>query len=438
MKHLEAGRQAVVVIHGIGNQRPMATLRDFISNILGEKQRFFSSPNRLTDDLELRRLSVANTGTDFYEYYWANCINDPSTSELISWAFNILFCKKPSKRLAIVIPTLRILIFLCAVFTAWLVYLVILNKDKWGLDVLKTTAAGIVILFMVRLLSPLIGALLTNTIVQYIGDAMRYLTPSPQSIESRAKIRKGGLELLRKLHEQKSESDPTKPRYARIVVVGHSLGSVIAYDMLSYLWSDYNTDIRPVPPQKGLNQDALKKINEYVLKGDVDVATFQTLQAALFAEQKKVGNPWRISDFVTLGSPLTHVSLLITRDKAEFGKRKQQREFPTCPPIIDEDEKGFFYPKVFTNQNDGIKTSVNVLHHAAHFGMTKWTNMYFANDYVGGELQSHFGAGVEDVPLRAKGWFNRNLPLWSHTLYWKKNQATSFEKLKQILDIKNL
>ena len=57
-------RQAVVIIHGIGEQRPMETLRAFVAGALGVdrdalKEFVFSKPDRIDDTLELRRLSVS-------------------------------------------------------------------------------------------------------------------------------------------------------------------------------------------------------------------------------------------------------------------------------------------------------------------------------------------------------------------------------------------
>ena len=62
-----------------------------------------------------------------------------------------------------------------------------------------------------------------------------------------------------------------------------------------------------------------------------------------------------------------------------------------------------------------------VPHHAAAFGPTRWTNLYFPNSYlvvgdlIGGPLQTVFGHGVRDVPVtttQRHGWL-------SHTLYWR-------------------
>ena len=64
MSEQRAGRQrhslAVVIIHGIGEQRPMDTLRGFVQSVLsvpkqgGEK--YYSRPDPLTESFELRVL----------------------------------------------------------------------------------------------------------------------------------------------------------------------------------------------------------------------------------------------------------------------------------------------------------------------------------------------------------------------------------------------
>ncbi len=67
-------------------------------------------------------------------------------------------------------------------------------------------------------------------LVPYVGDCARYLRDAPDNIQARNEIRKIGLQVLQDLHDQRSR-DGT-PRYDRIVVVAHSLGTIIAYDVL--------------------------------------------------------------------------------------------------------------------------------------------------------------------------------------------------------------
>jgi hypothetical protein len=209
---------------------------------------------------------------------------------------------------------------------------------------------------------------------------------------------------------------------------------------MSHLWSEYNTLHSDIEDITLLKQEALDNIQNYVKRDEIEPNEYQKLQENLLIEQKKLGNPWRISDFITLGCPLTHVSLLIAKDEDDFKRRKKQREFPICPPIIDENDNGFSYKlnyKIEENKDLEKPTfrTIKVLHHAAHFAMTKWTNIYFSNDFVGGSLKKDFGDGIFELPLKAVGWFNRHIPLASHTLYWERNQKQSFKKIQEILDI---
>lgn len=61
-----------------------------------------------------------------------------------------------------------------------------------------------------------------------MGDSARYLRARPENIAARQRIREEGVELLEKLHDEKD--------YDRIVVVGHSLGTIVGYDVLAHLW----------------------------------------------------------------------------------------------------------------------------------------------------------------------------------------------------------
>ena len=79
---------------------------------------------------------------------------------------------------------------------------------------------------MVWIIGVLLLLLLQAFVLYWVGDAARYLSPSPSNIALRQQIRAEGLRLLRHLHRSRE--------YARIVIVGHSLGSVIGYDPVSY------------------------------------------------------------------------------------------------------------------------------------------------------------------------------------------------------------
>src|SRR5262245_743156 len=108
-------RQAVVIIHGIGEQRPMETLRAFVVGALRVKNKealdkfVFSKPDRIDDTLELRRLSAVTKefvkesdespleekcDTDFYEMYWQHLMLDTTWSSVLAWGVELLFCRK--------------------------------------------------------------------------------------------------------------------------------------------------------------------------------------------------------------------------------------------------------------------------------------------------------------------------------------------------------
>jgi len=63
---------AVVLLHGIGEQRPMATLRNFVESVFGKS--WYSKPDRLSELFEVRRLDVKFEGSNVhcYELYWAH------------------------------------------------------------------------------------------------------------------------------------------------------------------------------------------------------------------------------------------------------------------------------------------------------------------------------------------------------------------------------
>jgi hypothetical protein len=75
-----------------------------------------------------------------------------------------------------------------------------------------------------------------------VGDAARYLQPRPANIAHRQAIRCAGVVLIEKLHQS--------GQFERIIVVGHSLGSVIAYDIIVHSWIRlHRKHRRPLSPR---------------------------------------------------------------------------------------------------------------------------------------------------------------------------------------------
>src|SRR5712692_4674502 len=96
-------RQAVVVIHGIGEQRPMGTLRGFVDAVLPDpasrkgktrKPKFWSKPDRMSETLELKKLTAPQTRsqppTDFFEFYWAYQAQGTKYAHVVAWLWTVL------------------------------------------------------------------------------------------------------------------------------------------------------------------------------------------------------------------------------------------------------------------------------------------------------------------------------------------------------------
>ena len=115
------------------------------------------------------------------------------------------------------------------------------------------TASGAVLAFVAiwrTFIAPMVGTTLTDV----VGDAARYLDVSAQNVARRYDIIRGGIDMLRKLHEEREESHETiatkrriRYRYSRVVLVGHSLGSLIAYDLVRHYWMEVNGKLEVDP-----------------------------------------------------------------------------------------------------------------------------------------------------------------------------------------------
>ena len=338
-------KQAVVLIHGIGEQKPMSTLRGFVGAVLGPpaegKDNYWNKPDPMSELFELRRLqSVGRQKTHFYEYYWAYNVEGTTVWHVLAWLAGLIrrSCKDvPASaralwfigRTLVLLVVILLLTGLLARWSGWIKALPVL-----GIPWLVVIGAWGVFYFF---------------LVFYLGDAARYCSASPQNITLRQTIRSEGLKLLRTLHQ--------RGEYDRIIIVGHSLGSVIGYDLINRLWQEYHDlypglakpetgkavrdlmDANREPPHdKPRPQHELRNVISRLGEAldddssDQAVKEFQEAQQKVLAELQFFGNPWQISDFITVGCPLAHAMLLLADSRDDFNNRKRQREFPTCPP----------------------------------------------------------------------------------------------------------
>jgi hypothetical protein len=258
----------------------------------------------------------------------------------------------------------------------------------------------------------------------YLGDAARYFRNSPANVAVRREIRRQAVDLLDRLH--------ASGRYDRIIIVAHSLGSVIAYDMLRACFSRTCEEL-PRPSELGpevaeidnatwqpageASSDDKKMLREKARKAIASIADATASTTPSAAPMRK---SWLVTDLVTLGAALTHAHFLMCLGKTradlqnDFVRRVREREFLTCPPQrLDNDGLLSFW---------NPRTGAREFHHGGLFALTRWTNIYFPleqvfwGDAIGGPLAPIFGSHILDVAVstRAAG----GADFFTHTAYW--------------------
>lgn len=471
----EAGKQAVVIVHGMGEQRPMDTLKGFVRTIweddpviaataLPNPHMVWSKPDARTGSLELRRIttreSIASTAwpggvrTDFYELYWADLTAGSTWSQLVAWVRDLLF-RMPGNVPKDVMGA-WIVLWVASVLVALLAMVGIIPDSLWE-KLGKFSGWHWLLVPLAAGLGIIVHKFATST----FGRVVRYTRADPDNIAARAAVRERGLALLRALHKGKD--------YSRVVVVAHSLGAILAYDLLVYYWAERAAARAINAP--GADFDALCAVERAAAELDAAQprdwpkrrAAFRAAQGALrrrlaarpAADDQDRGR-WLISDFVTLGNPLTHAEFLIASSVADLEDRKRAREMPTCPPYREALDPDILAAAVevgglpiaeppaasrLLSFRDFTHEGRWVLHHAAPFAAVRWTNIYdpsqfvYQGDVIGGPLADTLGPGIEDIDLRSL----RGQATWfSHTRYWSEGehprQLEAVRKAVNLLD----
>ena len=245
-------KQAVVVIHGMGEQIPMDTIKSFVravwetdgvitANGLPHPAEVWSKPDARTGSLELRRITTRQsirtktfpTGvrTDFFEMYWADLSGGSTWGQLRDWIAGLLL-RNPFTRVP---PDVRLawaLLWVAALLVVVLGVATALPKeaaigsfklwDQWPLAPLRCLQG-----WQLALATAVLGIITNSFVVPYFGRVVRYTRATPENIAARENIRQRGLRLLSDLQKD----------YDRIILVGHSLGSILALDLLSHFWA---------------------------------------------------------------------------------------------------------------------------------------------------------------------------------------------------------
>jgi hypothetical protein len=347
-----------------------------------------------------------------FELYWAHLIRDTRVGQVMGWARKLLL-RPPPPRLRGAWTTL----WLLTVAVLVLGILSVAGKAPW------LAVAAAVLGFVWRVL-------LKAVVINVLGDAPRYLLPLPDNVALRQRIREEGVRLIERLHRE---------GYDRIVVLGHSLGSVIAYDVITNAWIAMNRDHRSPHDTTFTASVAVEKQIGHALT----VEKAQRLQYLAWRELRMNTQPWRVTDLVTVGSPLTYADYLLASSRDQFDEWKRDRVLPACPPQTElEAATGHLritYDCGFATPFRAKPGTFRIYHHAAPFAVTRWTNLYFrsglgglAGDIVGGPVAPLFGPWVRDAELTPpRRWL-------AHTLYWRKGKSSNehIAALRKALDLR--
>jgi hypothetical protein len=435
-------RTAVVIVHGMGEQRPMETLDGFVKTALHPlsalyptTQRkwdyYYSRPAEITGSYEARRY-ISRPLTDkssaepkqgqaeIYEYHWSYLMTGNRFADVVPTTLRLLLRRPhnvPDPLFGIWRVVWMVLLATVLAIAALVVAGLLLDTDVPGW-ILGSVTSVVVLLFWLGLLRFLVRALVNSVTTSFV-DVARYLDTSPHSYAARRAIRGGLVDLLQALHDG---------RYSRIVLVAHSLGAYIAYDALTSFWAETH-QLHALPPDdqtprpvklESLND--LERAADKVIadgKDESALADFQNRQFALWQDLRWQGNPWRITDLVTVGTPMALADLLVTRPRlfggfsksdgtnrrALFAGLVRRGALVTCPPRTETlPVEGDKQPKAnYGYKGDGIR---QVLGSQSPFAVTRWTNLWFPvdrghleGDWFGGPLRPLFGPGIRDIEV---------------------------------------
>lgn len=488
-------KQAVVIIHGMGEQIPMETLTGFVDSVWttdgalvdpgkpdpdtgkarGEivRNASWSKPDRRNRSYELRVITTeaASNGrrVDFFEYYWAHLITDTTWAQVRAWILELML-RNPRRDVPRGVLPVWILLWLIAL-GGGVAFLFTLRPTLNGVQ--GSWPGAIAVALGTAILGWLMGFF-----ASYFGDVARYVKAKPPNVARRQEIRENGVQLLETLMGLRADGTfaPEGERaYDRIIVVAHSLGTIVAYDILTHAFARVNAiadrTADPFPQDKRIELEAMIRAGlasplQAGAETEAWLDSYQALQADARRELNQTGNPWIVSDFVTLGSPLTHAEFLMVRDRAGLSEAKQQRVLPSCPPTLEFDGKTklhhFTYPGPLASRGHGDNPRApRVPHHAALFAYTRWSNLHSRHwgilwgDIISGPLRNAFSlekggkpalSGIRDIEVmpcvddEGKRVAGDRRPFFSHTKYWTARKPPAknphIDRLRKALRLK--
>lgn len=213
-----------------------------------------------------------------------------------------------------------------------------------------------------------VSAQIRNKLIQFLGDVAAYVTPhtldrfNELRDEVRETVRRSAWAVYAKQHEGSDDRE-----YDAVVVVGHSLGSVVVYDVLNRL----------------INEDELHKRRAAACKAPLPDEWLDVLG--------------RTRLLITFGSPLDKTAYLFALQGQATSETREALAATTQPLIAHRDYRTF-----------------------------PWINVFSPHDVIGGPLEYYDTPAPTDPdgpPLRVD---NRSdpgatTPLLAHVEHWQSN-----------------
>ncbi|KDF01492.1 hypothetical protein Y900_021795 [Mycolicibacterium aromaticivorans JS19b1 = JCM 16368] len=400
----ESVRTAVVFVHGLLERRPMDVLDLLAKTALtpdGDRWEYTPQPMEITDSYEARRYA-APSGVDLYEYDWSFLMVNGRYAGFIPALARVLIRRPrhvPDELFGIWrVVVLTVLIPLAVIVALFVVggYFLHTGVAGWIIGVATSVVVLTVAVAVFRLLP---RALTRSFLTTGFVNVARYFDIAPESHAARRAIRGGLVDLLYTLQQG---------HYARVVVVGHGIGGYIAYDALTTLWAEMHELRAASGPAPSRSTEA-----------DDSTEDFQRQQFCRWQDLRRLGNPWRITDFVTVGTPMALADVFVARPpilsgcgrvdgrRALFGSLIRRGVVCSCPPL---------------DHDSGESTTLGGL---SPFAVTRWTNIWFPvrrgairGDWFAGALAPLFGTGVRDIAVSGS-LPERLTPGLAHTRYFK-------------------
>ena len=187
-------KTAVVLIHGIGEQRPMETLWGFVDTIWSKDRDLvetydaptYAKPDFISQNIDLRRVTTRYwkgedpRRVDFFEYYWAHLMRGNTVRSTVDWILS-LFIRSPST-----VPSgLRRVWFVGLLFVLLAIALFVAAALPQALAQLIFERNVIVAL---AVLSTLGGIIAVRWLAPIAGDAARYFSTRPDNVDARHSI----------------------------------------------------------------------------------------------------------------------------------------------------------------------------------------------------------------------------------------------------------